>query len=311
MRFVSLKTKFFSFIGLLTLLLTIFFSVYYWQQGKKLLLSKQGLEQSLNYALREPSGITYHVTRDSFFIIGDRGDLYEVKSTGKLKKKKKIRLDFQAFSEHITYGDVQYKEGKKKARLQKFDFEGITFNPENERLYLLEEGRKKIFEVTAKRKPKVKRIFDLHDFIEKDLDLMEFESITYLPGQKNSLGHLLLADKHDVTPTTFYEVALPRDDASDKKLKLINTFQLDTVSITGLHYEQSEDAIYAISDVSEYIYKISRHGELIKLYPVSGTGNEGIALNREGQLYVVQDHHKSNGTDSGKLVLVYHFTKKN
>ena len=61
----------------------------------------------------EPSGICWHSQRESLFVVGDEGDICEIKTDGTLIMQKRIRPG---------------------------DFEGITHDPSSGLLYIAVEG---------------------------------------------------------------------------------------------------------------------------------------------------------------------------
>ena len=72
----------------------------------------------------EPSGIVFHPTRKTLFVVGDEGDMCEMKTDGTLLSRKHYPAD--------------------TARM---DFEGITVNPATGLLYIAVEGAEKIIEI--------------------------------------------------------------------------------------------------------------------------------------------------------------------
>ena len=73
---------------------------------------------------KEPSGIFFHPKSETLFVVGDLGDICEIKTDGTLVRQKHIR-------------DA--------------DFEGITYNPATELLYIVVEGEDKILEVDPEK----------------------------------------------------------------------------------------------------------------------------------------------------------------
>ena len=80
-------------------------------------------------------------------------------------------------------------------------------------------------------------------------------------------------------------------------------FSLGLIDVSGLCYDEMSDHLYVVSDAMNAIFEITREGRIIQPYVLPGDNQEGIAVDREGFLYIAGDSGGSrlNGTegDSG------------
>jgi len=72
----------------------------------------------------EPSGVVYHSGRGTLFVVGDEGDLCEIKTDGAFVKQARLRSEWPGS-----------------------DFEGVTFDPGTGLVYVAVEGAEQILEV--------------------------------------------------------------------------------------------------------------------------------------------------------------------
>ena len=221
----------------------------------------------------EPSGIVFHTQRGTLFIVGDEGDLAEIKPDGSLVHKEEI---------------------------EDADFEGITYNPATGLLYAVTESKARIMEINPNDFD-VLRVFGI-DPVFEDEDILKseknhVEAITFVPDPDQPEGGTFFltnsqneeVDKAAVS--TIFEVVIPLQNhvAENATARIINVFPLNVIDLSGLDYDPANDHLYVISDTTNTFLEITRSGEVLKAYAFPGKNQEGIAKDDEGFLYFVQD----------------------
>jgi uncharacterized protein YjiK len=153
------KSKVRKKIVLLTLIAVVSLLLTYLQRQTQRFAHKQGASTGFPPAqlpykwvgnispikANEASGIACHPQRKTIFVVGNEGDLYEMRADGKLVRK---------------------------GRLEQADLEGITVNPTTGFLYVVVEGEEAILEITPEtcrmtRKSTVNRIFKRRELLKK------------------------------------------------------------------------------------------------------------------------------------------------
>lgn len=221
----------------------------------------------------EPSGIVFHSQRNTLFVVGDEGDICEIQTDGTLVKEKRIRPA---------------------------DFEGITYDPSTNLLYVAVEGEEKIIEI------------DPDDFAVLRTFTIErtFEGKTALkPGGQGIEAITFVPDSHHPQGGTFYvanqsfklddngelsvicEIELPLKTNSDKNAmaQIVNCFSIGVIDLSGLHYDANSSNLYVISDETNTFFEITKKGKILHSYAFPGDNQEGIAIDNDGFLYIAQD----------------------
>jgi myo-inositol-hexaphosphate 3-phosphohydrolase len=218
----------------------------------------------------EPSGIVFHPWRETLFIVGDEGDICEIQRDGTLVKQKRI-----------CYAD----------------FEGITCDPSTGLLYIAIEGEEKIIEVDPEDF-RVLREFAINRTFQGAMVLKAggqgIEAITFVPDSNHPEGGtfyvtnqgLDLENKED--PSAIFEIEAPLRSGS-AGAKIIRYFSLGVLDLSGLYYDEINDHLCAISDAMNTFLEITRDGKIVRSYAFPGYNQEGIAVDREGFLYIAQD----------------------
>ncbi len=237
-----------------------------------IVLSNSAGEDIGKKSILEPSGICYHVERDSLFVVGDEGDIYELTTTGALLRDWHIR-------------DA--------------DFEGVTHDPATGLLYIAVEGEEKILEVSPKTF-QVLREFPIERTFEGKL-LMKakgqgIEAITFAPDDAHPHGGTFfvanqafrLDDANDVSGIFELEVPL-KGGATESKATILNYIPMQVIDLSGLHYDPASDHLFVISDATNALFEMDRSGKIVNAYALPGDDQEGITLQDSGFLYIAQD----------------------
>lgn len=222
---------------------------------------------------REPSGICYHAGRGSLFVVGDEGDLCEMRTDGIVVKSQKVRRG---------------------------DFEGVTCDPCSGLLYVAVEGEESVLEVHPDTF-EVLRTFQLPREFRGQTLMKEggqgVEAITFVPDPKHPQGgtfyvanQCMSLDIPDDISAVF-EVELPLKDggAPPSAVRILRYFEPGVPDIAGLYYDAAKGTIFMVSDKTDTLLEFSRDGRRLAEWLFPGQDQEGIAADPEGFLYIAQD----------------------
>lgn len=220
----------------------------------------------------EPSGIVFHPSRKTLFVVGDEGHICEIQTDGTLVKQKLIR--------HA-------------------DFEGITVDPSTGLLYIAIEGEEKIIEVNPDNF-NVLREFSINRYFEGKLVLKAggqgIEAITFVPDQNHPEGGTFYVANQGFDlnstddPSAIFEVGIPlKTNPSGATGNIVRYFCIGAVDLSGLYYDNAGKHLITISDTANLIYKITLQGDVTKAYQLPGDNQEGITFDDSEYMYVAQD----------------------
>lgn len=235
--------------------------------------SHQWIQNIDRLSFNEPSGIVFHPGRDTLFVVGDEGDVCEIKRNGALVKRKRIR-------------DA--------------DFEGITCDPVTGLLYIAVEGEEKIIEIDPEefrvlREFVIERIFRGATVLRAGGQ--GIEGIALVPDSRCREGGtfyvvnqgLNLDDKEDPPAVFVLDVPLRPGPGGGNVATIRRYFFLGLIDLSGLCYDESSDHLYVVSGAMNALLEITREGEVMRSLVLPGDNQEGIALDAEGFLYIAQD----------------------
>ena len=221
----------------------------------------------------EPSGVTYHTTRRSLFVVDDGGYIHEIRPDGTV---------------------VQTKS------LQARDLEGITTNPETGWLYAAVEDEEAILEISPQtlkihREFKINRSFEGKSLLKKGG--MGIEAITFVPDTSHPeggtfwIGNQSFSRKPDGEPSIICEVVVPllTSKAVEAEGSIIRFFEMEFLDISGLTYSAKTDSLVLISDTTNLLVELKRDGTLLHRYLLPGDDQEGITLDGLGYMYIAQE----------------------
>lgn len=215
---------------------------------------------------KEPSGIVFSKSRGTLFVVGDEGDICELRTDGTLVNKASIR---------------------------KKDLEGITSNPVTGSLYALDELSTSILEIDPDNLEVLQHIqIDLlpkqHKHEEKNRG---FEAITFLPDpgeQVNSRLFIANQGRSDRASAAVHKLTIPLPD-SGNVAKTLQTFEQKISDLSGLHYDDRSGLLLVISDAHNTLLLMTTEGDIHTSYTLPGENQEGITLDDEGYLYIAED----------------------
>ena len=218
----------------------------------------------------EPSGICWHSQRKTLFVVGDQGDVCEIKPDGTLISQKRIRSA---------------------------DFEGITHDPSTGLLYIAVEGEESIIELNPETL-EVLREFLLPRKFDGKVVMKSggqgIEALTFVPDMAHPEGGTFCVanqsfntnDEDDIS--AIFVVELPLRSKTGEP-KLLNYFNPRIIDVSGLYYSPKDGHVFVISDACNIILEYSPTYKLLKEFAFPGNDQEGIAVDDNGFMYIAQD----------------------
>jgi hypothetical protein len=220
---------------------------------------------------REPSGICYHSARGTLFVVGDEGDLCEIRTDGTLVKSQRVRRG---------------------------DFEGVTCDPSSGLLYIAVEGEETILEVHPDTFA-VLRTFQLPRQFQGRTVMKEggqgIEAITFVPDAEHPHGGTFYVANQCMTLdipddiSAIFEIELPLRDSGASAAKILRCFEPGVPDIAGLYYDAGKGSIFMVSDMTDTLLEYTLDGRRLAAWQFPGKDQEGIAADPEGSLYIAQD----------------------
>lgn len=219
----------------------------------------------------EPSGIVYHEKRRTLFVVGDAGDLCEIKTDGTLIQQK-----------HLRDGD----------------FEGVTYDPATNLLYIAVEGEERILEVDPDSFAII-RSFTIPREVKGKTVMNEggsgIESITFVPNSRLPHGGTFYVanQSFELTPSdnvsAIFEIEVPLKSKTETVARHIRMINPGIPDMSGLNYSSISNTLLVISDGSNSFFEISLTGVVKDGKAFPGENQEGIAFDTQGNIYVAQD----------------------
>ncbi len=233
--------------------------------------------------MRELSGATYHPQRQTVFVVGDEGDIYEIRTDGGL-----IRKGF----------------------LKQTDIEGITVHPETGLLYAVVEGEEAILEIAPRtlrvtREFRVNRKFEGRELLKRGG--MGLEAIAFIPnafhpeGGTFWVGNQSFSLKQGKEPSVICEVVVPlvsskvtlgADKTVAKRVEgqISRFFSLSIIDISGLAYDRERQCLLVMSDTTNLLQEVTLDGDVRRQYLIPGQDQEGIVIDKMGFMYIAQEN---------------------
>jgi len=221
----------------------------------------------------EPSGICFHRGRGTLFVVGDEGDLCEIKTDGTPIRQKHLR-------------DA--------------DFEGITHDPATGLLYIAVEREEAILEFDP-NSFKVKRTFRIPRSVDGRM-LMKashdgIEAITFVPDPDHAEGGTFYFSNQSFDPSVrddisgIFELELPLRSGKRGGVdgRILRYLEVDVIDLSGMCYDPETGHLYVISDATNALLEYTREWELVGSWAFPGNDQEGIAFDGAGTFYVAQD----------------------
>lgn len=221
---------------------------------------------------REPSGICFHPGRGTLFVVGDEGNVAEMKTDGTVIRQKRIK---------------------------NADYEGITCNPSNSLLYVAIEGDEQILEIDPDNLEPLRHFEIPREYQGKTVMKAGgngIEAITFVPNPDHPHGGTFfvanqsfdLNSPDDVSGIFELEVPLKSTDL-DLKVKILSHISPGIPDISGMYYDGKTKHIFFISDKTDTIFEMTTSGAMLKTFSLPGEDQEGITADNDGFLYIAQD----------------------
>lgn len=218
----------------------------------------------------EPSGICFHPTRKTLFVVSDEGEIAEIETDGTPVFRMKIP------------GDL----------------EGVTVNPETGLLYLVKEGDDIILEFDPDKR-EIIRSFPLNrfyqgnpDYIEKREDSYDngIESIAFVEDKKHPEGGTFYVG-NQLDPSCVMEVQVPLKSSHEQTAEahILRVLPLELDDPAASYYDPLTGLLNVVSDFDNILVEITLDGRIVREYAFLGNEQEGIARDDEGYLYIAQD----------------------
>jgi hypothetical protein len=224
-------------------------------------------------SVKEPSGICYHTTRKTLFVVDDSGTVCEFKPDGSVVHEKRVRSA---------------------------DFEGITHDPSSGLLYVAVEGAESILELDpasldVKREFAIPRTFQGRTVMKKGGQ--GIEAIAFVPDRARAHGGTFfvanqsfdLRSEDDISALFEVEVPLKSGRAATNEVRILRCLKMDVMDLAALHYDADTDVLYAVSDATDRLMACSRAGHILRTWTLPGDNQEGITVTPDGVLYIAQD----------------------
>jgi len=220
--------------------------------------------------LNEPSGICYHAARGTLFLVGDEGDVAE------------IRKDGTPISNYKVNGDL----------------EAITLVPETGLLYIGVEGEDTILEFDpirgeVTRRFPINRTFDGNaDFLQKKRNEFDngIESMAFVPDPRHPEGGTFYVG-NQWDPPMIMEVLVPlkSNQAAEAEARIIRVLPFRMDDPAAMYYDPETKLLNVVSDADNILVEITLSGKLVKQYAFLADNQEGLCRDDEGYLYIAQD----------------------
>jgi len=218
----------------------------------------------------QPSGICFHPQRKTLFIVGDDGEIAEIKTDGTPVFNWK------------TPGD----------------FEAITVDPKTGLMYIVIEGEDVILEFDPE-KWEITRRFPVNReyqgnprFLQKQTDRYDngIESLAFVPDEGHPEGGAFYAGNQE-DPSCIMEILVPLKSGRAKtaEAKILRVLPIRITDPAAMYYEAATKRLNVVSDADNILIEITLSGEIVREYAFPGDMQEGICTDPEGFIYIAQD----------------------
>lgn len=217
----------------------------------------------------EPSGICFHPSRKTLFVVSDEGKIAEIHTDGRIVFRRPIP------------GDL----------------EGVTVNPETGLIYVVKEGEDVILEFDPDKK-EVIRTFPLNRSYQGNPQFLKksegydngIESIAFVGDQSHPEGGTFYVG-NQWDPPCVLEVYVPLKTSQEKSAEayILRVLPLVMDDPSAMYYDPQTGLLNVGSDADNILVEITLEGKIVRQYAFIGDSQEGIARDDEGYLYIAQD----------------------
>ena len=213
----------------------------------------------------EASGICYVKKSQSLFVVNDEGTLYKLNKDGKVLRK---------------------------MYLGKYDLEGITYNPKDDKLLLAVEDAASILVVNRdslefEKEIKIKRKFEKVNLLKKS----KKGGLEAIAIDRN--GDIYVSNQSKVTYTKKLKengsVVVKINGIEKKKAKIVEVYNHGYIDIAGLTFHNGY--LYMVSDTKNLLiqYDIKKN-KTVKKIKLPKAAQEGICFDDDGHVYIADDN---------------------
>jgi hypothetical protein len=220
--------------------------------------------------LTEPSGIVYHTQRQTYFIVDDSGEIFEVDTDRVVRQYRRL-------------------EGLST------DLEGVTFSPVTGLVYILVESSSSILELDPETF-EVQQVFSPSEeelsqsFLRTPEDGNGLESIALYEEKDGVLRFLLgrqLGQSDELSAPSVQSVIVNRQT---REMNLGTEQFFTGVEASGLWYDWEEQHFLAINDQKDLLFLIERgKPEVVLSEALPASNQEGVTMGHVGELVLAQD----------------------
>jgi 4-amino-4-deoxy-L-arabinose transferase-like glycosyltransferase len=220
----------------------------------------EGARPLVGLPVKELSGMCFHPGRGTLFVVGDQGDLAEVGLDGRLVKKRRIG------------GDL----------------EGITLDPEGDRLYAIDESANIIHRIdpdTLEIRLSYAIVAGPEARTLPDDGEDGIEGLYFRPGGRpdEGGGQLFCINQND--PPLLMEMVL-EEDATPPVARIAKTHRLAGNDFAELGAGTQPGRLLAIMDDADQLIEMSLAGRPLRRCTIPGGELEAMTLLRGGQIAI-------------------------
>lgn len=225
-------------------------------------IDKQGIQ--------EPSGISYHPTRKTLFVVSDEGDLFEIETDGSPVHEWRIPGDLEA----------------------------VTIDPSSGLVYIVVEGDDIILEFDPDLQKIIRRFPISREYQGNPFFLQKsagydngVESIAFVPDDKHPEGGtFFIGNQWD--PPAIAELLVPlrtcKEFSAEAKIIRVLPFKIDDPA--AMFYDPVKRRLNIVSDADNILVELTLDGRLAAEYAFLADNQEGITWDEDRNLYIAQDN---------------------
>jgi uncharacterized protein YjiK len=215
--------------------------------------------------VKEPSGIVFHPGRGTLFVVGDRGDVAELTSNGKVLRR---------------------------ANIDGHNFEGVTVGP-NDRIFAIEEKKTPIIYELDPDSLKVKAQYEVDTKLHGQRIIgnehnKSTEGLCYVPEQ-----NAFYCVNQQPPRLVRLDVPLDKKDGKAKAKDVIELSDILQHQASDITYDRASGH-FLITESSGgkgegSVYELTVDGQLVSKTSIPGKRAEGLALDGSGRAFIADD----------------------
>lgn len=214
----------------------------------------------------EPSGIVWHPSRRSLFLVGDEGDIGELSLDGRLLRK-----------QHVG-GDL----------------EGITVDPSSGLLYVVREEHEVILELDPDDFSVLRR-FTIDRTWKNDPDYLKrggdgVEGLTFVPDTAAPEGgRFWVVNQYDPPVLVELDIPLHSSRAKYETARIRRAIPVDSAPLSEVTWDAGARRFLVLSALWKRVSILDPDGNQERSVHIPGFLTEGLALMPDGRFAIAQD----------------------